>query len=389
MKKRLLISLLALFVALVVLDLVAARLTRDGWFMGLRVPPFGLQSGPDRQAALARRIEQLERGPLITVRAGFDPLYGWINRPGTYTVDGVEQHINSIGARGRREVASEPAPGVLRVACFGESYTFGSEVLDGEDWPAQLQDADESLEVINLGNSGWGTDQALILWREVGATLGSDVVFIGLLLENIRRNVNRYRAFAYAETVRPIVKPRFRFLSDELVLLRVPYPTQLALVEAARSGELREHVKLDDWWAGSDPVPAWSGLARAYEALAHERRRDPVRMWSRRDAEPYRTTLALLEAFHREALAAGAEAAPVLVFPGEEDLARLRTGRKYWGGLLASLDRLGIPWIDLSEPLAARADPDAMYGGVHLSPQGNGVVAEHLARWLGERFPER
>lgn len=378
--RRALLALGSLAVTLLAADVALRSGARDGRLLGLWVPPFGLQSTPERQAALRRQLEVLRAGAGFSASLGFHPHFGWINRPGTYREQGVPQHFNSIGARGASEPAPEPP--ALRVACFGESYTFGSEVLDGEDWPAQLAAVHGHAETINLGVGGWGTDQALLRWRAMGADLGARVVFAGLLLENIRRNVNRYRPFAYPWHETPSAKPRFSLAGGELVLVPLPYGSRVELTEAARDGRLRRELASGDWWAGYDPRPAWSGIAALLSGVRHQRRRDPAWLWTHPDEEPYRVTLALLQAFHDEVRDAGVERFCVLVFPDERDLRRRIAGRPYWDGLLADLEARGIPCVDLSAALAREPDPGALYLDSHLSPRGNRVVAERLAEWL-------
>ncbi|MFM8410222.1 MAG: hypothetical protein ACKOCT_08075, partial [Alphaproteobacteria bacterium] len=51
---------------------------------------------------------------------------GWAPRPGATSADGLYR-ANSAGLRSDRETPAEPLPGVLRVAIFGDSFTFGDE----------------------------------------------------------------------------------------------------------------------------------------------------------------------------------------------------------------------------------------------------------------------
>jgi hypothetical protein len=67
----------------------------------------------------------------------------------------------------------EKRPGTVRIGCFGDSFTWGDEVDDGYDYPAQLQALARArgrpdVEVINFGNSAYGMHQSWILWDEVG-----------------------------------------------------------------------------------------------------------------------------------------------------------------------------------------------------------------------------
>lgn len=382
-RRLLALAPVAVAAALLAADRLVVACARDGRFHGLWMPPFGEQSAPERQAALRERVEELRAGHAPAPLLAFHPHYGWVNRPGSYTTRGVEQHIDALGARGRRERSATPAPGTTRVACFGASYTFGAEVLDGEDWPTQLEALAPGVEALNLGVGGWGTDQALLRWRAEGPALEPSVVLLGLHLEHIRLNVNRFRPLVYPWHDTITVKPRFVLADGELAFVPVPYATRLEMFEAALDGRLREELRRGDWWGCFDPTPRWSGLAAFACAVSHARRREPQWLWTHPREEPYRVTLALLQAFHDETRAAGVERAAVILFAGLEDVELRRAGRAYWGGLTRDLDARGIPYIDVSETLAARPDLESLYeAGTHLSPAGNRVVAERVAGWL-------
>jgi hypothetical protein len=43
---------------------------------------------------------------------------------------------------------------VIRLACFGDSFTFGSETSDEGCWPAQIEERMPSVEALNLGVAG-------------------------------------------------------------------------------------------------------------------------------------------------------------------------------------------------------------------------------------------
>lgn len=76
------------------------------------------------------------------------------------------------------------SPGNVHVCAFGDSFTYGAEVADGYDFPALLQNlflksGMGNVEVLNFGNSGWGFQQAYLLWRDVGRSYNCDFVLFG------------------------------------------------------------------------------------------------------------------------------------------------------------------------------------------------------------------
>jgi lysophospholipase L1-like esterase len=76
-------------------------------------------------------------------------------------------------------------PGRIRIGCFGDSFTWGSEVDDGNDYPSILQElAAEAgfgdVEVLSFGSPAFGLHQSVLLWDRVGRDYGLDhVVLLG------------------------------------------------------------------------------------------------------------------------------------------------------------------------------------------------------------------
>ena len=76
------------------------------------------------------------------------------------------------------------APGVVRVGCFGDSFTYSFEVEDGLDYPALLQRllrerGVEQVEVLNFGNDWFGFHQARVLFERLGPRWGLDLAIFG------------------------------------------------------------------------------------------------------------------------------------------------------------------------------------------------------------------
>lgn len=380
--------LAGLALALGAAELVAGRMIRDGKWRNLEVPPFGVISAERLQREVLPAVRQLEREPVRHVLNDFHPVYGWTNRPGVQVHEGIEVHIGPGGARGEREYAVPKPAGVARVACYGDSFTFGAEVEDGEAWPARLEALEPGWEVVNLGVTGWGTDQALLRFRDTAPELGPDVALMGLMLENIGRNVNRYRALWSVRGDEIACKPRFRLAGGELELVPVPYASRLEVLRAALDGTLRDTMRRGDHWDGDDPWPPFSSLARILAAPRANRRRDHIRLWRDPGGEPFRVTVALLDAFAREARALGARPG-VVVFPADRDLRRLRArgGAPDWAPLLAWLDGRGIPYRDVSGALLAdvgKRSPRALFVTTHYNARGNELVAEDLRGFVAE-----
>ena len=351
------------------------------------VPPFGCDRSPAGLAKVREKIARLERQGEHLVRGRFDARYGWTNVPGSYVVGDDELHVNALGARGAREFGPTPPAGHARVLCLGDSFTYGTEVADGEDWPAVLDARTAGLEVINLGVGGWGLDQTYLRWQDVGADLAPDVVLFGFYLGSIGRNANRFRPYLYPADPNPLAKPRFRLVGEELELVPQPYATRAELLRALDAGTLEATLAEGDHWAGDAPFAGWSHLSTLLASRRADRRRQLPTQYARTDEDPFRVTLALLDALAGEARAAGAEPL-VLLFP-PKDLWQYELGddwadHVYWRTLRGALDERAVPYLDLFGPLRD-GSAEEMFAEVHLSPAGNAVVAEAVGAWTAAR----
>ena len=354
------------------------------------LPPFGTPEHPNQRRWLAARTAG-EARPSPGV---FDAELGWSWRPLGVGMDGME-HVNAMGARGQREYPSMPPPGGLRILTFGDSFTFGDEIPDDATYQSILEGRRSDWEVMNFGVSGYGTDQALLRFRRETPGRGARVVVLGLLFENIGRNVNRYRPLWNPASGFSATKPRFILDSGELRLVPQPYASIEELASGVADGSVIERVREHEYWIDCPPVPTGgaSSFVRALCAVLAQHERNVPRLWADTQGEPFQVTLALLETFQREALEGGAEAAVVLLFPAFEDIEDELAGKAYWGTLTSELERRGIEYLDPAPALARRCrelgteDPrDVLYIGYHLSRSGNAIVATELERWIEERL---
>ncbi|MGH2570030.1 MAG: hypothetical protein ACRDGR_02310 [bacterium] len=112
--------------------------------------------------AIDRRGELTERK-----HTTYDDELGWVNVPSTTVKDlygpGRSLTINAQAFRGKREYEKTPPPGVTRLLCSGDSFTLGWGVDDDDTWCARLERENPELEVVNMGQGGYGIDQAY-LW---------------------------------------------------------------------------------------------------------------------------------------------------------------------------------------------------------------------------------
>ena len=148
----------------------------------------------------------------------YDPSTGWRSKPNLRDVRVFDNKIlntNSKGFRGKKDFPYTKDKDRLRILILGDSFTFGDEVSDDETYSYFLQQMLPHTEVINMGVHGYGHDQMLIILRELGVKYEPDIVILGFLPLDMRRNLLHFRDFA---------KPRFVLEKGELTLTGVPVP---------------------------------------------------------------------------------------------------------------------------------------------------------------------
>lgn len=381
--RRLLICLALLLVTVAGLEWHYGRELDRFEADGGTLPPFGRDRSPEYLEQLRDRIAvHREREPK-SVKGKFDPRYGWINVQGKYRLQGSWHHLNSIGARGLAEFGDAAPEGARRVVCIGDSFTYGTEVKDGQDWPTLIHERADDLEVINLGMGGWALDQTYLLWQDRRAELDADVVIVGIYVGGIARNVNRFRPLLYVNDPTPSVKPRYRLDGEELVLVPQPFGSRLAVLEALVDDSLFDTLADHEFWAGDEPAIPWSKLSTLIASRrAHERRALP-NIYKRTSEEPFQVTRALGVELANSIRASGAE--PLIVFfPPKRSFVfpeDMWEEHAYWRSLYRAYEEAGVPCLDLYGALFAEGKGD-LYALEHLNALGNRVAAEQIESWL-------
>jgi carbamoyltransferase len=160
------------------------------------------------------------------------------------TMDGAYLvRVNSSGFRCEHEFAREKSSEKYRILLFGDSITAGDMVANKDRYGDQLERLLPSLEVYNFGLPGSGTDQQYLIYRDIAAHFEHDLLLIGVMVENIRRVVARYRPATDQDGREWLqAKPYFILRSDgELELHGVPVPKDPISPELLPASE-RAHV---------------------------------------------------------------------------------------------------------------------------------------------------
>jgi lysophospholipase L1-like esterase len=294
----------------------------------------------------------------------YDPALGWAHVPnatGSFSAFGSTTPV-SINAKGfrDRERSYARAPSTYRIVVLGDSLVWGYGVHQGQIFTALMEQQRANLEVVNLGVSGYGTDQELLLFRQEGHRYRPDLTVVLLVENDFTTNVRRsYVAYpkpmfevsrdgGLSVTNTPVPRPR-RWQRTATRLVRHSFLLNLALSTSYRL------------WAGR---PLSSPMTAAV----------PPRLPFPRNPEEEITAALLLE-LRRAVEQAGSD-------------------------FLLVLDSLGSAGDELERFFAARnvrvlnLEPDLSRGerrafhlpdGVHWSARGHDEVAGRLLRYLDDQ----
>ena len=352
--------------------------------------------------------EQLERNRYTE----YDPVLGWRKKPGAQVMYhrreyDVEYRVNRRGLRGP-ERAYPKTPGAPRVLALGDSFVEAFMADEARTVTSRLEShlggRGCRAEVINGGTVGYSTDQEYLFYRDEGRRYGPDVVVLFVYHNDIPSLVlESYLAYP---------KPRLDFTTDPPTVSNQPVPPYmpapaaavpappvdeptsylfelvkqrleqgsartynrlagLGLWEPLRKLPMNEELQLYHVPELGHQRPAWSAFTWTVQSLSKATTGAGARLVvayvpSRMEVSPQVWELTqerygIDESFRREAVARRVQ---------------------YITG------RLGVPMLDLTEPLA-RADsllaPTYYQTDSHWNPHGQDVAAQALAEFLATR----
>jgi len=138
-------------------------------------------------------FSKLEGSRIVAERlhTEYDPLLGWINRPNIHVQDmyGPDKSLNTNSQRFRsdRDFDSDVPACKRRWICSGDSFTFGFGVDDDRTWCALLSSMVPNTETVNMGQGGYGLDQAYLWYMRDGISLQHDLVILAFVTDDINR----------------------------------------------------------------------------------------------------------------------------------------------------------------------------------------------------------
>ena len=261
----------------------------------------------------------------------YDAELGWFpieNSQGPFTGSHTVQVVHNRDGFRDREHGPKTKP---RILFLGDSFVWGYDVEASDRFTERLAEALPRWEILNLGVSGYATDQELLLLRRVLDKYAPDIVFVVVCQDNDPQDNQTNISFG------SYYKPYFAANGAALEPHGVPVPKSL------------------DYFYAEHPQLARSYLVRAMALLWFAQRSPrPVRV-----PDP---TTALLDEMRRNAESHGAA---------------FRIGLQGEGnGLASALDRERLRFVSLAD---AEAFPTR---GRHWTPEGHRFVANVIREYL-------
>lgn len=154
------------------------------------------------------------------IHTEYDEQIGWRNIPNLYIQDmygkGKYLKTNSQFFRNDKDFKMNVPEGKTRIICSGDSFTFGYGVDNDHTWCQQLISIDSRLETVNMGQGGYGIDQAYLWYKLNSSKLGHDIhIFTFITTDFHRMKSDSFLGYG---------KPVLSLKNNHLVVQNVPVP---------------------------------------------------------------------------------------------------------------------------------------------------------------------
>jgi hypothetical protein len=296
----------------------------------------------------------------------YDESIGWVSLPNVTLPNlygpGIFLRTNGQGFRADHDITPEVPAGKTRIICSGDSFTLGFGVTNDQTWCQRLGALDARLEAVNLGQGGYGLDQAYLWYKRAAAPLDHQVQLLSFITDDFRR-MQSDRFLGYG---RPVLGIR----ADSIVVLNKPVPQTSAFSR---------------WKATQDHAIGNLNVVRLYNRVFHRGEEGP----------PADTVKARDDASRRIAAAIFADLARVnrskksqlvLVYlPGQSDYKTNGLAAEWRRFVGEEAAKQGVVFIDLIETIrhVPPTELDAFYlPDSHYSVEGNAWVASAVYKEL-------
>lgn len=339
---------------------------------------------------------------------GYDAELGWVRKPNTCHPETGRfgqtfWHTNDIGAR--FNPGHEQLP--VRIACYGDSFTFCRQVNDNETWEHYLS-IHTGTNVLNWGVGNHGIDQSFLRLQREHRTHPAETVIVGVVPDTISRILSIWKHYyEYGNTFG--FKPRFISRDGELHLLKNPIDTA---DKFQRLESYLDEVKRNDYFYRNkflkeifsfpylftflrNPVRSMqliyfnsmaslTGTPDKYRSLAMQKIMDINLQWrlilyKNPDAiELFQSIISKLVSFANE----NDFRLIIALMPQKDDLIHIKKNGHFYQPFIEGVRKEALV-VDLAPALLALENVDAYYSddtvyGGHFSRIGNQLVAKVL-----------
>ena len=150
----------------------------------------------------------------------YDPDLGWVNIPNVHVTNlyGPNTYLktNEQGFRNDQTFDIAVPKGKFRILCSGDSFTLGWGVDNDHVWCERLKSYNPRLETVNMGQSGYGVDQAYLWYKRDGSKFQHHIQLLAFITEDfLRMSFDTHWGYA-----KPVMKEQH----GTLVTTNVPVP---------------------------------------------------------------------------------------------------------------------------------------------------------------------
>jgi lysophospholipase L1-like esterase len=301
----------------------------------------------------------------------YDAEIGWVGLPNVDIKDmygpGAHLRTNGRGFRNAKDFPPKRDSDTRRIVCSGDSVTFGEYVGNDQTFCSVLAELDPKLESINMGQLGYGVDQAYLWYRRDADDLEVDVHFFAFITHDfMRMQYDRFmgipRPVVVLEDGKPVV--------TNVPISQATYAMPTWLAETLNSADGLRTLKLA------------TGIRKRLNLAP----RKVPGAWDARGADEVKAVVAGLFEALRDYDAARSRATVLVYFPSVEELQQPNAELAYWISVVESnARRLDIPFVNFVSLFAELPAADVVrlfVDGYHFSEEGHALVARELLEHL-------
>ncbi len=298
-----------------------------------------------------------------SIHTDYDPLLGWISRPGHYPdLYGEDRDLTIKTNRTRLTPSADPLDPTIHIVASGDSFTMGYGVGDEDTYLSNLEELHPGVNALNIALGGYGLDQAFLRYQRDGVHLPHQLHLFAFITEDYHR-MGRARFMGYG-------KPTLALRDGSLVAENVPVPRARHSPRfQKRYGEAIRHLNITRWLT--------EGAARRAETEAEALEQNVQQL--------AQAVFHELHALHR----AHGRTGVLVHLPVENDHTRGESnGWRVW--LRKEADQNGWLFVDLVRPFRAiprdqvkpmfiQDDAERFRGARgHYTEHGNALIARAL-----------